>query len=82
MKQYLPGKPTKWGIKAWGLADSTNSYLLKCGIYKGKKKFDETFYYGNKLCYILQKISGENGIIFISTIFPAPQTLRKCYWNK
>jgi hypothetical protein len=24
LKQYMPKKPTKWGIKAWGLADSTN----------------------------------------------------------
>ena len=38
LKQYLPGKPTKWGIKAWGLADSANGYLLKCEIYKGKKE--------------------------------------------
>jgi hypothetical protein len=27
LKQYMPAKPTKWGIKAWGLADSTNGYL-------------------------------------------------------
>jgi hypothetical protein len=38
LKQYLPGKPTKWGIKAWGTADSSNGYLLKCDIYKGKKE--------------------------------------------
>jgi hypothetical protein len=38
LKQYLPGKPTKWGIKAWGLADSAYSCLLKCDIYKGKKE--------------------------------------------
>jgi len=38
LKQYLPGKPTKWGIKAWGLADSANGYLLKCEIYKGRKE--------------------------------------------
>jgi len=37
LKQYLPGKPTKRGIKAWGVADSANGYLLKCDIYKGKK---------------------------------------------
>ena len=35
LKQYLPGKPTKWGIKAWGLADCANGNLLKCDIYKG-----------------------------------------------
>jgi hypothetical protein len=38
LKQYLLGKPTKWGIKAWGLADSANGYLLKCDIYRGKKE--------------------------------------------
>jgi hypothetical protein len=38
LKQYLPRKPTKWGIKAWGLADSANGYFLKCDIYKGKKE--------------------------------------------
>jgi hypothetical protein len=37
LKQYLPGKPTKWEINAWGLADSANDYLLKSNIYKGKK---------------------------------------------
>ena len=43
---------------------------------KEKKKFDKkTFYWGNKLYYNLQKISGENGIIFISTIFSTPQIL-------
>jgi hypothetical protein len=36
LKQYLPGKPTKWSTKAWGIADSSNGYLLKCDIYKGK----------------------------------------------
>jgi hypothetical protein len=38
LKQYLLGKPTKWGIKAWGIADSSNGFLLKCNIYKGKEK--------------------------------------------
>jgi len=38
LKQYLPGKPTKWWIKAWGVADSVNGYFLKCNIYKGEKE--------------------------------------------
>jgi hypothetical protein len=38
LKQYLLGKPTKWGMKAWGIADCSNGYLLKCDIYKGKKE--------------------------------------------
>jgi len=47
-------------------------------VLEEKKKFDnKTFYYGNKLYYNLQKISGENGVIFISTIFQ----LHKSYEN-
>jgi hypothetical protein len=38
MLAVVPGKLTKWGIKAWGLADRANGYLLKCDIYKGKKE--------------------------------------------
>jgi len=36
LKRYLPGKPTKWVIKAWGLADSANCYLIKCDFIKEK----------------------------------------------
>ena len=38
LKQYMPGKPTKWGIKAWGIADSKTGYLLDCKIYLGCKE--------------------------------------------
>jgi hypothetical protein len=37
VKQYLPGKPTKCGMKAWGLADRANGYLLNLDIYNGKR---------------------------------------------
>ena len=49
MKQYLPGKTTKWGIKAWGLADSANGYLLKCDIYKGKKEIRQDLLLGEHM---------------------------------
>ena len=26
-KRYMPGKPTKWGIKVWELANSSNGYV-------------------------------------------------------
>ena len=33
LKQYMSGKPTKWGI-----ADSKTGYLLNCKIYLGRKE--------------------------------------------
>ena len=35
-KQYMPKKPTKWGIKVWALCDSNTGYLLKFDVYTGK----------------------------------------------
>ena len=37
LKQYMPLKPTKRGIKVWVLADSHNGYFKKFEVYSGKK---------------------------------------------
>ncbi len=37
MKQYMPKKPTKRGIKVWVLADSSNGYFSRLQVYTGKK---------------------------------------------
>ena len=34
-KQYIPSKPTKWGIKVWSLADSSNGFLCNFNVYTG-----------------------------------------------
>ncbi len=33
--QYMPKKPTKWGVKAWVMADSSNGYVSNLNIYTG-----------------------------------------------
>ncbi|KAG8222113.1 hypothetical protein J437_LFUL002109 [Ladona fulva] len=37
IKQYLKGKPTKWGFKIWILA-SPHGYVLQGNVYLGKKE--------------------------------------------
>ena len=37
MRQFMKDKPTKWGIKLWVLADSSNGYTIDFNIYIGKK---------------------------------------------
>ena len=32
----MKDKPTKWGVKVWVLADSTNGYVKRFQIYTGK----------------------------------------------
>jgi hypothetical protein len=36
IRQYLPMKPEKWGIKIWCLADSITKYVYDFDVYMGK----------------------------------------------
>lgn len=38
-RQYLPAKPTKWGIKTFTLCESETGYALKFKVYTGKTTF-------------------------------------------
>ena len=42
IRQYIKDKPTKWGIKLWVLADSTNGYTYDFNVYIGKAQVQET----------------------------------------
>ena len=35
-RQYMPVKPTRYGIKVWMAADSSNGYVLNFDVYLGK----------------------------------------------
>ena len=37
LKQYMPKKPIKRGIKVWVLGDSSNGYFSQLEVYTGKK---------------------------------------------
>ena len=40
-KQYMPKKPTKWGIKCFSLADSSNGYVLNVLPYTGRETLED-----------------------------------------
>ncbi|KAK3735138.1 hypothetical protein QZH41_000008 [Actinostola sp. cb2023] len=37
-RQYMPAKPTKYGIKVWMAADSNNGYVLNYDVYLGSEQ--------------------------------------------
>ena len=41
LKQYMPKKPIKRGIKVWVLGDSSNGYFSKFKVYTGKQEARE-----------------------------------------
>ena len=36
IRQYIKDKPTRWGIKLWVLADSSNGYTVDFNVHIGK----------------------------------------------
>ena len=46
IRQYIKDKPTKWGIKLWVLADSSNAYVQDFNIYIGKQAGREISLHG------------------------------------
>ena len=43
-KQYMPSKPTKFGIKCWEICDSLNGYCLNFDVYTGKNHGENSRY--------------------------------------
>ena len=43
-RQYMPNKPTKWGIKCFTLADSENGYVLNVHVYTGSETLQNVGY--------------------------------------
>ena len=37
-RQYLPAKPTKYGIKVWMAADSSNGYVVNFSAYLSRER--------------------------------------------
>ena len=51
--QYMPKKPTKWGMKAFVLADSCTGYMYNWHLYTGKTAHIHWLYmYYNSTCTI------------------------------
>ena len=48
IRQYIKDKPTRWGIKLWVLADSSNGCTADFNVYIGKAAGKETseFWFG------------------------------------
>ena len=70
LKQYLPNKPTKRGIKVWVRADSTNGYISQLQVYAGKigKKSEKSL--GERVVKDLTRtLVGKNYTIYCDNYF-------------
>ena len=73
-RQYMPGKPTKYGIKAWVRADPHTGYLNDFQIYTGKNGEKQEFGLGGRVVKDLTRdITGVNHIVNCDNYFTSPE---------
>ena len=77
LKQYMPLKPVKRGIKVWALADSHVGYFHKVQVYTGKVGSGEKGLGQRVVKDLTQHLKGKSHHVFSSQVSSCCVTLHK-----
>ena len=69
--QYLPKKPTKWGVKVLVLADAKSGYVCNFQIYTGREESPHTtFGLGYRvIMYLMDKLLDKGHIVYCDNFY-------------
>ena len=71
--QYLPLKPTKWGIKVWVLSESKSGYILILQIYTGAKADCEVGLAHRVVMTLMEPYNKQNHKVFMVNFCSSPR---------
>ena len=77
-RQYMPAKPTKYGIKVWMAADSNNGYVLNFDVYLGKEVDGCWHIYGlgyDVVTKLIRPFMNRNHHLFFDNFFTSTKLL-------
>ena len=69
LKQYMPAKPTKRGIKVWCRADSQNGYLCEFQVYTGRSDASEGALGKRVVLDLSQRLDGMHHHLYFYNFF-------------
>jgi len=81
-KQYMKDKPTKWGIKVFVLADSTNGYVSRIQVYTGKNSSlsrDEVGLSSRVVLELLDGLEGRHPKVYMDNFYSSPALFLTLY---
>lgn len=79
-RQYLPAKPTKWGIKEFILAEAKTGYALKSVVYTGKTSFQRDAGVGLSEQVVLDLLEGfedKGHKVYMDSFYSSPSLFLK-----
>ena len=75
LKQYMPLKPVKCGVKVWVLADSKNRYFSKLQVYMGKEDSSEKVLGSRVVKELTAHLHGKKHHVFFDNFFTKKELL-------
>ena len=82
IRQHIKGKPTKWGIKLWVLADSSNGYTYDFDVYVGQDAAREKSAHGlgyDVVMNLIKSLLHQGYHLFIDNFYTSMQLLRDLF---
>ncbi len=74
--QYLPKKPTKWGIKVWACCDAITGYIYSFEVYTGADKSAPKSDHGQGYDVVMKLVSpllGKGYTVYTDNFYSSPQ---------
>ena len=76
--QYMPKKPTKWGVKVSVLSEAKTGYIYKFDIYTGKGETSEKgLAYVVVLC-LMEELLDSGRVLYCDNFYTSPTFLKIC----
>ena len=76
--QYMPNKPTKWGIKVWACCDSHTGFIYNFDVYTGADPSKPTYAKGlayNVVLGLLETRLGKDYVVYMDNFYLSPELL-------
>ena len=75
LKQYMPAKPIKRGIKVWVLGDSSNGYFSNFDVYTGRKEDRQVGVGAHVVQTLTEELKNKHHHVFFDNFFTSYQLL-------
>ena len=67
--QYMPKKPTKWGIKVWICSESKTGYIHKFQVYTGKGTVSTNGLAYGVVMHLLEDLQDEGRVLYVDNYY-------------
>ena len=78
-RQYMPAKPTKWGLKIWTLAESSSSYIHHFQVYTGREGSQEKGLSHRVVTDLLGHFQNRNIRVYMDNFYSSPVLFNELY---